>query len=95
MIYTAEKALKDNSTIPEDIKTGVTEKVEALKKEKDSGTLESIKSATEALSTEMQKIGEHLSKQAPQGEAPKEPENPDIKDAEVKEDKKDEGTPNA
>lgn len=85
MIYTAEKALKDNANIPEDIKSGVTTKVEALKKEKEGGTLESIKSASEALSTELSKIGEHLSKQQPQGEASKqEPENPDIKDAETK-----------
>lgn len=89
MIYTAEKALKDTPTIPDDIKNNVTAKVDALKKEKDSGTLESVKSATEALSTEMQKIGEYLSKNQPQGEAPK--QEGEVKDAEVKEEKKDEG----
>lgn len=83
LIYTAEKALKDAPTVPDDIKTSVNAKIDALKKEKDSGTLESIKSASEALSTEMQKIGEYLSKQQPQSEQ-KPPENPDIKDAETK-----------
>ena len=86
LIYTAEKALKDAPTVPEDIKSGVTAKVDALKKEKDSGTLESVKSATEALSTEMQKIGEWLSKNPPASTDPASSE-PEVKDAEVKEEK--------
>ncbi|MEK7227680.1 MAG: molecular chaperone DnaK [Patescibacteria group bacterium] len=85
LIYTAEKALKDVPTVPDDIKTAVNGKIDALKKEVSppaggSGTLESIKSASEVLSTEMQKIGEYISKQKP----PETPENPDIKDAETK-----------
>ncbi len=78
LVYTAEKSLKDNATVPEEIKTGVNEKINALKKERESGTLESIKSATEALSTELSKIGEYLNK----NQAPK--EEP-VKDAEFKE----------
>ena len=86
LVYTAEKALKDAPTIPEDIKAGVNTKIDTLKKEKDTGTLESIKSATEALSTEMQKIGEYLSKNAqPTTDNPQQNTGPDIKDAEVKE----------
>ena len=89
IIYTAEKALKDSPNIPEDIKSGVSSKIEALKKEKDSGTLESIKSASEALSSEMQKIGEYMAKNSQQKtdnqqKPPENPENPDIKDAETK-----------
>ncbi|MBX4199249.1 molecular chaperone DnaK [Candidatus Parcubacteria bacterium] len=91
LTYTAEKALKDAPTVPEDIKTGVQAKIDALKKEKDSGTIESIKSASEALSAEMQKIGEYINKNAqtqtpPEGQPneQKPPENPDIKDAETK-----------
>ncbi|MBI1974347.1 MAG: molecular chaperone DnaK [Candidatus Zambryskibacteria bacterium] len=87
MIYTAEKSLKDAPNVPEDIKTGVNAKIDALKKEKDSGNLESIKSATEALSTEMQKIGEYMNRQQTtndQQQKPPEGENPDIKDAETK-----------
>ena len=87
LIYTADKALKDAQNIPEDIKTAVTGKIDALKKEKDGGTLESIKSATEGLPTELSKIGEYMSKQQSNTEQkPPEtpPENPDIKDAETK-----------
>jgi molecular chaperone DnaK len=97
MIYTAEKALKDNANVPDDIKSGVTGKIEALKKEKDSGTLENIKSTTEALSTEMSKIGEWMAKNSqqttdnppptngnPETKTDENPENPDIKDAETK-----------
>jgi molecular chaperone DnaK len=91
MIYTAEKALKDAPSVPEDIKSGVNEKVETLKKEKDSGTLEAIKSATESLSTEMQKIGQYMNQNAQAGtesaNTEATTENPDIKDAEIKEEK--------
>ena len=87
MIYTAEKSLKDAPTIPEDLKTAVTLKIDGLKKEKESGTIDTIKSATEALSTEIQKIGEYLSKQQPtdnKQEPPPKSGDPDIKDAETK-----------
>ncbi|MEX2013952.1 MAG: molecular chaperone DnaK [Parcubacteria group bacterium] len=91
LVYTADKSLKDNAGVPEDIKKAVEEKIAALKKEKDSGTLESIKSVTEALSTEMQKIGEHLNKQST---TDNKQENPDVKDAEVKENPSDESKAN-
>lgn len=86
LIYTSEKALKDAPSVPEDIKNSVNEKIAALRKEKDGSTLETIKSATEALSTELQKIGEFMSKQSqtPPTEPPKTDEGPDIKDAETK-----------
>ena len=85
LIYTAEKSLKDTPNVPEDIKNAVNEKVAILKKEKESGTIDLIKFATEALSTELQKIGEYLNKQQTTGnQQQKPPENPDIKDAETK-----------
>jgi molecular chaperone DnaK len=87
LIYTAEKSLKDNANIPDDIKNGVNEKVETLKKEQTGGTLESIKPATEALSTELQKIGEYLSKNPPAGEKSASGES-EVKDAEVEEEPK-------
>lgn len=97
MIYTAEKALKDAPSVPEDIKTAVNGKIDALKKEKDSGTLESIKSASEVLSTEMQKIGEYMSKnqQTTDNSQPTTEAKPEgeVKDAEVKEEKKDDTNP--
>jgi len=87
LVYTAEKSLKDASSIPDDIKTGVTEKITNLKKEMSSGVLENIRTATEALSTELQKIGEYLSKNPPAAEKPA--GEPEVKDADVKDEKKD------
>ena len=66
--------------------------LDALKKEKEGGTIDSMKSATEALSTEMQKIGEYMSKNPPAAsvESSGEPKEGEVKDAEVKEEKKEE-----
>ncbi len=91
MIYTAEKALKDAPTVPEDIKNSVNEKIAGLRKEKEGSELEPIKTATEALSVEMQKIGEYLNKQQTtdnsQGDTSKnQDENSEnVKDADFKE----------
>ncbi len=63
MIYTAEKSLKDaEGKITDEIKKGVEEKISALKNVKDKDDLTTIKNATEELSKEVQKIGEHMSK---------------------------------
>lgn len=65
LIYTAEKTLKDNSDkIEAEIKSSIEEKITALKGVKDSEDLEGIKSTTEALSTELQKVGEAMYKAA-------------------------------
>jgi molecular chaperone DnaK len=62
-IYTAEKALKDyGDKVSEDIKTEVTEKIAALKTAREGEDLDPIKSATEALSTSLSKIGEAMQK---------------------------------
>ncbi len=75
LIYTAEKSLKDApSTLPEDIRKGVMEKVEALKKDKDGDNMETTKSSTEALSTELQKIGQYMNSAEAKKEASKESE---------------------
>lgn len=86
LIYTAEKSLMDHKdAITPEIKTGVEEAVKALREVKDKDDAEAIKTKTQTLSTEMQKIGEAMQKQAPQegpaGEAPKNDEN--IRDAET------------
>jgi molecular chaperone DnaK len=63
LIYTAEKSLKDaGDKVPADVKKSIEEKVAALKTAKDAGTPDvgAIKSATEALSTEIQKIGQYM-----------------------------------
>ena len=65
MIYTAEKALKDNADkIPADIKTDVETQIAEVKKVKDGSDIDALKKATETLSSHMQKIGEAMSKEA-------------------------------
>jgi molecular chaperone DnaK len=57
-IYLTEKAVRDaGEKLPADVKSGIDEKLEALKKVKDTEDEPAIKSAIEALSTEIQKIG--------------------------------------
>ena len=102
LVYTAEKSLKDfGDKITPELKASVEEKKTALSKEKETGTAESIKAATVALSSEISKIGEEMNKQTnaqgaqesatnPQNEAPKEGE--EAKDAEFKETPKEEPT---
>ncbi|PIR40050.1 MAG: molecular chaperone DnaK [Candidatus Zambryskibacteria bacterium CG10_big_fil_rev_8_21_14_0_10_34_34] len=63
LIYTTEKALKEaEGKITEEIKKGVETKVEELKKVKDGEDMATIKTATENLSKEIQKIGEYMQK---------------------------------
>ena len=93
MIYTAEKSLSDyKDKVSSALKDSVTEKINTLKKEKEGTDLEIIKTATSALSTELQKISEEMAKtqKAPEAgttEEPKKDEN--VRDADF-EDKKDE-----
>ena len=70
IMYSAEKALKDNKDkIPAEITTGVEAKITALKtaKEGTNGVIDidALKKATEELSNEMSKIGEAMSKATP------------------------------
>ena len=69
LIYGAEKALKDadgipegEKRVPEDIRRTVEDKITALKAVKDGEDVIAIKNASDALSQEMQKIGEALMK---------------------------------
>ena len=65
LIYTAEKALKDNADkVPEDIKTSVEDKIKVAREANGKDDVEAIKKASEELSTEMQKIGEAMQKTA-------------------------------
>jgi len=85
LIYTSEKALRDaGEKVPSDIKKLIEEKIEALKKVKESDDINAIRNASEELSREVQKIGENLYKQGQQ--------SPDdnIKDADFEEKKEDE-----
>ncbi|HVN26750.1 MAG TPA: molecular chaperone DnaK [Candidatus Paceibacterota bacterium] len=59
MTYLAEKSLRDaGDKVPADIKAAITEKIEALKKAQAGEDGAAIKAATEALSAEIQKIGQ-------------------------------------
>lgn len=69
VLYTAEKALKDNEAkISAELKESVHQKINALRGAKDlpvgagGNDIETIKKATEELSAEMQKIGEEMAK---------------------------------
>lgn len=95
VIYTAEKALKDNEAkIPAELKDSVNTKITTLRTVKDGIDSEAIKKATEELSAEMSKIGEAIAKAtAGEGQAGATPESPktpeeqpvEVKDAEFKE----------
>ncbi len=77
MIYTAEKALKDaEGKISEDIKNGVNAKISELRTALTGGDITAVKTASQNLSTEMQKIGEYLSKNPSSPEASADKENP-------------------
>lgn len=81
IIYTAEKALKDNdSKIPQEVKDSVNAKITALRSTKDGNDLEAIKKGTEELSQEMSKIGEAMNKSQTEsaGTTPEE-QGPEIK----------------
>jgi molecular chaperone DnaK len=93
MIFTAEKSLKEyGEKVDPALKSAVEEKITAVKTAKDGSDVGAIKTALEALSAEVSKIGEAISKANPEaGTTPNEnptPENKEeeIKDAEVKED---------
>jgi molecular chaperone DnaK len=76
-VFSAEKALQEHgANITDEIKTAVQAKIDEVKKAKEGSDKAAIESATSALSTEMQKIGEHISKNAQQ--TTPEPQNEEI-----------------
>jgi molecular chaperone DnaK len=88
IIYTAEKAIKDNEAkIPVELKDGVNAKITALRGLKDGTDMEAIKKSTEELSNEMSKIGEAIQKaggETPPTSTPEE-QPAEVKDADFKE----------
>jgi molecular chaperone DnaK len=96
MVYTAEKALKDNGDkVSADIKSGVEAKIAELKTAKDGSDIDAMKKATEALSTEMSKIGEAMSNPAnahPSGDVPRADDKGEenVREAEFEEKKEEE-----
>jgi len=106
LVYSTEKAIKDvGDGVSADEKKAVEEKIEAVKKVKDSEDKDAIKKATEELTTAAQKIGEVLYKKAAEKEAADkkgaegakpeggaEAKKDDVVDAEFKEKGKEDGS---
>lgn len=64
LIFTAQKSLKDaGDKVPAELKTEIEDKIKAVKDVLESGSKEEIESKSSELSTSLQKIGEHMSKQ--------------------------------
>ncbi len=64
--YAAEKSLKEHGEkLAEDLKKGVQEKIDAVKTARAGSDIAGIKSATDALSTEMSKIGPAMNESKP------------------------------
>ncbi len=75
LIYTAEKAVKDNGEkAGEEVVTEVNDKIGALRMAREGDDLTAITSASEALSSSLSKIGEAMMKNQSQGDAPAEGE---------------------
>lgn len=79
MIFTAEKELREyEAKIPQEVKDGITQKIQELQSVKGGSDLESIKKKTEELSREVSKIGEIIQKnQEPEKASGDGSENPE------------------
>jgi molecular chaperone DnaK len=62
MLYTTEKMMKEAKDVTDEDRKAVEEKLEALRKIKDSDDLEGIKRAGDELATAAQKVGEAMYK---------------------------------
>jgi len=88
LVYTTEKTLREyGDKVNTESKKNIEEKIEALKKVKDSDNLDEIKKASEELSQAIQKVGTELYK-AQQEAQKKDEKTPDIEEGEVEEEKK-------
>ena len=91
LIHTSEKSLKDTGDkVPADLRKSIEDKIADVKARKDGTDQAALKTATEALSSELSKIGEILSKAQAQQTPPtgdQKPPEGDVKDAEFKEKK--------
>ncbi|MDP2695970.1 MAG: molecular chaperone DnaK [bacterium] len=92
LVYVAEKSLKDaGDKVSADVKEGITKKIDALKAVKDGQDTEAIKTATSELSSEVQKVGQHLyNKDKDQGQS-QSGQSDQPEGSEQKEEKTDEG----
>jgi molecular chaperone DnaK len=70
LVYTAEKTLREaGDKVSAEVKKEVEDKVEALKKIKDTGNVEEIKQKTQELSQTIQKIGSEMYKSQEGGQS--------------------------
>jgi len=76
MIYTTEKMMKEAKDVDENDKKAVDEKLEALKKVKDTEDVEAIKRAGDELATAAQKVGEAMYKKQQNDKSTVEGQNP-------------------
>ena len=80
LVYTAEKSLRDaGDKVEQPIKDEVNQKIEALKKLKDTEDISEIKNAETALAQALSKIGEAMYKKPPEDD-----KGPDVKDTDFK-----------
>lgn len=83
LVFTTERTMKEfGGKIKEENKKEIEEKIEALKKVKDSDDIAAIKKASEELSQAIQKVGTELYK-AQQEAQKKDDKNPDIQEGET------------
>ena len=81
VVFMSEKALKDaGDKVPEDVKKGIEEKIEAVNKAKEGDDKAVIDSAAQELSTEVQKIAEFMKEENKESE---EGADSEAQDAEV------------
>jgi len=86
LIYTSEKTLKEaGDKISPDLKKEIEEKIEALKKEKDSNNIEEIKDKITELSTAIQKAGVEMYKKSEGEKKANSGENKNTEEGEYKE----------
>ena len=86
LIYTTEKTLRETGDkVSADTKKEIEEKVEALKKVKDSDNMEDIKLKTQELSQVIQKIGAEMYKKGERQQEPPEGGEPKAEEGEYKE----------
>ncbi|HVB76884.1 MAG TPA: molecular chaperone DnaK [Candidatus Nitrosotalea sp.] len=85
MIYQAEKVLKDNADkLPEEIKTEVETKMEALREAAKGSDAAGLKRSMDEFNEALQKVGQHIYAD-PSGGSPEEPVAEDVVDADYRE----------
>lgn len=92
LVFRSQKALTDyKDKLPASIASEIQTHIDRVKKALEDQDIQAIKRASDELSSQMQKIGEHLKQagpqptdgQAPGGGGPQEKQKPDIEEAEV------------